>query len=337
MPLMRTIEPPIATRSAPQTPDLRFLNMQAWNVRWSDRRSSNKHAEAVLDSLSKHAHDAPNSAAGLAYRTLAWQARWRGDYVSANRLARVAFDHLQDENQPSAQADLHSVLAVIHMCRGRGDLAKDHVQEGLHLINRAGEQASDTRVDLHLHEAILFCFAKQMERAAVTALKAMDMAPRADSARVHRVIAKYQMLGPDNHDNLGHAMQALVLSRRHNMRTLLPYTLETVANCHVALGQLKRARACLSEAERLCIEDEDACGATVVAFQKVHLEIEDGNLTGALDIARSGLDICVERGFSVYKKRFTMLIAQISDDLQDRDMAAKHWRALHFLNEAEVN
>lgn len=316
-------------------PDLRFLNLHAWNIRWQERAQSRAQAERVLHEIKAQTGEAALTQSGLAFRTLAWQARWRGDYRATEKYAKVAFDHLRQTEAPDAKAELHVMLGLMTLSQGRRDLSREHLAAGFELVRETGQSLKTTEVDLRLLEAILYRYAEQMDEASRSATAALDLADARDAARVHCAIAKFGFLGNDPHDLLGHGMQALVLARRYRIHVILPYALETVGLRQLEIGQWDRADKSFAEGFQIGSEDGDASVLANIRGGQVHLARLRGDPDTALALARSGLDIAMQKGFVVCAKRFLRNIAEISDEARDSETAARAWKELFLLKESE--
>ena len=70
-----------------QSGDPALLNRMAWSARWSDRAKSCQYASRALEVAEGCQNKRSRIARGLAFRTLSWQAKWRGNFDEALRLA----------------------------------------------------------------------------------------------------------------------------------------------------------------------------------------------------------------------------------------------------------
>lgn len=293
-----------------------FLNHHAWAVRWQDRAKSVAMAQAVLE-FSRAAGKARSLGArrrnGLAMRTLAWQARWRGDLESAESLAHRAIARLKDEGADSAIADVLATLSAVHCCRGRRDLARECIEQGLEAL--ASQPNVETRIDLLCVQAMIERQARRMRAAQSTLREAVSLSSRSERAQTEQSVARTLLMDDNPGEALEHAKTAIAKAREHSNRIVLPYALEAAAAAHIELGHTRRAEELIGEGEELAIEDGDRRARTHLGFQRARLAERQGDLESALRLSLEGQDAARVFGYSQLQKRFLDRTAALQEAL----------------------
>lgn len=279
-------------------------------------------AQAVLD-FSRAAGKARAVGArrrnGLAMRTLAWQARWRGDFDAAESFAHRAMARLKDEGAEPAMADVLATLSIVHCARGRRDLARECADDGFRQLSVQPNTA--TRIDLLIARAIVERCARRMEAAQDTLREAMALSSGPELARTEQSVARSLL-----HENLPsqaleHARTAVSLAREHGNRVILPYALEVLAAAMVELGRFDRAATVLHQGEIIAAEEQDPRAECQLLYHKARLTQRQGDPDAALALAGKGLDCAAGMGFSLLQKMFLECAAQLQED-QGQTVAA---------------
>ena len=186
---------PSAFMRQDHTPDARLCNHIAWSARWRDRKFS---IEAATKALSRA--DAPDGLdpveAGLALRTLAWQATWKGQFAAAEDYADRAILFLEESDSWAALVDAHVAKATIHLTRFRMDLAKEDLQIARQIVAR--DRRPDTLVNLLCTETILLRIYRADDEAYACLTEAMHHASGNEEARVLHQLARFYVY-VDNH------------------------------------------------------------------------------------------------------------------------------------------
>ena len=115
-------------RSELPSGDPALLNRVAWSRRWSDRNISTDHACTARKTAIAGSGKRSRVQQGMALRTLAWHARWRGDLDKAMTHCLNAETFLPEREHAEARSILYGILGSIHFARNRFDLATCSVE-----------------------------------------------------------------------------------------------------------------------------------------------------------------------------------------------------------------
>lgn len=313
--------------------DPSLINRQAWQIRWECRARSTSLAEAVLG-MGEPTGEAEDPW-GEACRTLAWQARWRGDFDAAEFYCTASLASAERSTRcaPALRGEAQATLAIVHYSRGRRDLARQAVRDGLSAIRSA--DLPETRAELLVLGAVVLRYGRG-DVATLRALdRAMTLARGAMRPRVHHVLARILRTDGLPCDAMSHAMQALTGARRHRNRVLLPYALEVVASCHRTLGAPERARRYLSEGLELAREDGDRRAECHLLRELSLVDRDMGRTRAAHSAARDGLRLARDMKYELWERHLILQLAELAETTGDAGAALSAYKRLHHLSEAE--
>lgn len=311
------------------TNDPRFLNRKAWALRWEDRTESTALARRAKAECGAGA----SSEQGLACRTLAWHAKWRGNFNESAAQCTQALACLSEEHDKGALAQVHSILAVIHYSRGRRDLARDAVMNGFVCLGHAGPV--EARIDLLASHASILRYAQKFTESRTLLDEALSLSDGAERARMHHNIARHLAFVEDHDAAWTHAQEALKLARRHNNRVILPYVLELLGAGSRRKGRLDAARTGLIEGLAISRADEDIRGQCQILQELALVEQDSGDRLAALAAAQDGLGLAAALSYPIWEKQFLLQIAQLHEANGYYASAMKTWKALYRLQERE--
>lgn len=296
--------------------DPTLLNRIAWERRWSSRKTSQDYAQAALDAASKGVGERSAAGQGLARRTLAWQAKWRGDFDESLIDCLTVESLLSEADFPSARADVYSILGVIHYSRNRLDLANCAVDRGFYLLNsRENEEDVPTLVDLLTTRATIQRYAGEKARAGLTLGRALDLAEAADRARVNQNIARWLMNDEDFIKGLEHAEQSLDGATEFKNRVILPYSYEVAGACLSGLGESDKAAECFVKGLEVAESDGDRRAQCQLLEQYACMRLRGGDVAGARDLFEKGGKIARDMGYSLWQKTFALGLADAHEKL----------------------
>ena len=198
-----------------------------------------------------------------------------------------------------------------------------------------GREAQDTKIDLLNSEASIERYAKRHEKAAELLDFALHLAEGQETARVHHNIARNLLTEKNTDDMLGHAMQALVFSRRFGNRVVLPYVLEIIGACQISSGHLDRARISLEEGLSIGNQDDDQRATAQVLYELARLERRASNLEKSIEHAQTGLKIAQELEYAVWAAKFLRVLAETFEEMGNIANASRMWKELFLMKERE--
>ncbi|KAA9007027.1 tetratricopeptide repeat protein [Histidinibacterium aquaticum] len=315
------------TPDDPLIVDAEFLARQAWSLRWSSRQRSCEMAEAALEASDRQ------SVTGSAYRTLAWQSRWRGSFRWCGIFGRKALEVLDPVRSPDMVGDVHASLAVMHYSSGRRDLGIDAVESGFRAIGPQGH--TETRVDLMAVRSRILRHRNRPEECLSMLLRAQELVQGAPAARIQMEIARHLNATDEPEEALRHGLEAVVKAQHHDNRLVLPYAFEVVAATQIALGQLVRARRHLEDAWTCAEETEDTRARCLVRYQRGRLARAEGNPYEALAEFEAGLEAARMMPYAYGEARLHRELAELHEEAGLADAALASWKSYARLKRAE--
>ena len=304
-----------ALMTSPPSGDPALLNRVAWKCRWASRDKSDAYAKAALRTIGSRPPPHLKSAFGYALLTLAWQAKWRGEFDKAMRRALDAESYLPEAKHPEARAHIYSILGVLHYSRNRLDLAASSVERGLGLVDP--DEHTEAYIDLLTTKATVQRYRGDRSRSGLTLGRARDLATRAELARVEHNVARGLMADDAADKGLKHAQVALALCQEHDNRVVLPYAQEVIGACFVVVEDFEKAEAAFSNGLDLAIEDNDFRAQCQIIHRHASLEYARKDLERARDLNRFGAQIAKEMNYHLWGRDFAFALATIYEELGD--------------------
>lgn len=309
--------------------DPALLNRVAWRCRWSCRDKSETYAKAALKTASETKSDKMKAPRGYAYLTLAWQAKWRGDFDTSMAHSLECENYLSETRYPECRGHIYSILGVLHYSRNRLDLAANSVDRGLSLIEP--EDHREAYIDLLTTKATVQRYKGDSARSGLTLARARDVAFGAELARVEHNIARGLMCDDMVLKGIEHAETSLELCEKHDNRVIVPYTLEVLGAFHVAHGDFSKAEKAFSDGLDVAIKDRDFRAQCQIIQRHAGLEHARNDLERACDLNRFGAQIAKEMNYDLWSRDFALALAGVYEDLGDlRKSVDEHKRAWRF-------
>lgn len=311
--------------------DPALLNRIAWERRWSCRKTSQEYARSALESASKGVGERSTSGQGLARRTLAWQAKWRGDFDGSMSDCLAVESLLTEADFPRERADVYSIMGVIHYSRNRLDLANCAVDRGFYLLNsRELDEDIPTLIDLLTTRASIQRYSGEKARAGITLGRAFELAEGAETARVCHNIARWLLADEDYAKAHDHAEQALDAAVNFKNRVIMPYGYEVAGACQAAMDQTDRAAVYFKQGLEVAREDGDRRAQCQLIEQYARMELRLGHIAEARDLFDKGAKIARDMGYSLWQKIFALGLADVHEKLGNLQVALEQhkfaWR-----------
>ncbi|SLN72644.1 hypothetical protein ROJ8625_03861 [Roseivivax jejudonensis] len=321
--------PRIGGTDAARRIDDGFINRQAWAIRWQDRAQSVEMAFEVFRLVES------GLSYGLAHRTLAWQALWRGDLGAAADHGALALDMLAGGGTRGAVAiaDVHSVFARLYAIRGRRDLSRVALEDGFAALG--GANAPGTRAALLCAQACVQRLGRHFDEARESLRLAMVLGEAQDSVALHGELSCLEEADGNNDAAMSHAMRAVTSAQASRNRVLLPYAMTALARGHRLRGGRDRARAYLAEARVVAEADDDPQALSLVFLHMADIEIDDGQPRAALRAVETGLRHARGLGHVLLEHRLLRRAADLHEVLDDAAAALQAYKRLVTLLEAE--
>ncbi|CAN0566128.1 unnamed protein product, partial [Ectocarpus sp. 12 AP-2014] len=102
--------------------DPALMNRIAWARRWTDRTTSTEYAISALQTAKGGQGRRSRKEQGYAMRTLAWHARWRGEFDASFEYSLKAESFLSEAENPVTRASVYATLGMVQFVRSRLDL-----------------------------------------------------------------------------------------------------------------------------------------------------------------------------------------------------------------------
>jgi tetratricopeptide (TPR) repeat protein len=314
----QTMAEQTATQSDSQGGDPALLNRVAWARRWNDRSRSVELARCALKTAAASVGKRSRVEQGLALRTLAWQAKWRGDFDSSLDYCLRAETLLPEAANPAARGDIYAILGVIHYSRHRLDLANCAVDRGFHLLRKEPEETHrETYVDLLATRATIQRYSGEKARSGITLGRARELAREQDLARVDHNIARWLQSDGDPRRGLEHAERALEIAHRSGNRVILPYAHEVAGACRAEMEFFDAAAAHFAAGFAIASEDKDQRAQCQIIREHGNLELARGNTAYACDLFRTGASIAADLGYQLWQKTFALSLAKTYETMGD--------------------
>ncbi len=318
-----------AAQTALPRGDPALLNSVAWRSRWASRHKSETYARAALKQIGDNPTAALAAARGYALVTLAWQAKWRGDFDTSLTLGLEAETLLPERDHADARAHTYSILAVLYYSRNRLDLASSAVERGMRIAEP--DLHREAYVDLLATKASIERFKGSRSRAGLTLGRARDMAQGADLARIEHNIARWMRDDNAAAKGIKHSEIAIDLCARHANRVVLPYAHEILGACLVAQKDYDRAERAFSAGLDIAIADRDFRAQCQIIQHHAALEHARRNLERARDLNLYGAEIAAQMQYPLWERDFALALAQVYEELGDLQCSlSAHKRAWRF-------
>lgn len=230
-----------------------FLNHIAWTRRWRDRGLSTTQAARVV-ALTRGAPELCLDH-GLALRTLAWQAKWRGDMDGALALCEQAIEPLRMSAAQDALVDVYSILGIIYLTQYRFHDARVALSSGLDLVSYA--TPSETRIDLMTSYASFLSNTGRQDDAGDYLLRAQTEAKGLEQSRIQQNMARFHLLLGNIPEAGVFAARGIALSHQCNNQVILPYLHELLGASMLARGMHDMARGVIEDGLRIATADDD--------------------------------------------------------------------------------
>jgi tetratricopeptide (TPR) repeat protein len=297
-----------------------------------DRERSQALAEQVLDITDPHQATAQKLPRASALRTLAWQAKWRGDFENSASYCLQAKQRVDPNAARGILVDVYSLLGVIHYSSGRRDFAGRMVHRGLSLLDDS--VPAEAHVDIYVTRSTILRYRGRIEEARQALEIAWDYASGAEKARVEHNIARAHSHDGAAAKALEHAEIAVKLGRRYNSRVILPYALEVLGTALIKQDTPAEALPYLEEGLALARSEGDRRACCQLLKESGHAHRLLGQTGTALAHLTEGRAIAQEMGYPLWLKAFSETLGGLYEDTGDFEKAATAYKEVVALQNA---
>jgi tetratricopeptide (TPR) repeat protein len=296
-----------------------------------DRHRSTSLSQRVLD-ITDPEGDTSRVARASALRTLAWQAKWRGDFEGSASYCLQAKQGVDASLAPAILVDVYSLLGVIHYSSGRRDFAARMVSRGLSLLSES--VPAEGHVDLHTTRSTILRYRGRREEARHALEIARQHAKGAEHARVEHMIARAHIHDGAPVEAEHHAQTALDLARRYNSRVILPYALEVLGTALLQQDQAEQALPFLEEGLALARTEDDRRACCQILRELGRVQQKRGNTALALSHLIEGHRIAADMGYPLWLKSFSETLGALYEDAGEYRKAATAYKEVVALQNA---
>lgn len=261
-----------------------------------------------------------------AFRTLAWQAKWRGDFDSTAKFCTKAKQRVDRMTARHVLVDVYSLLGVVHYSAGRRDFAARMVQRGFDILDDT--VPAEAHVDLYTTHATILRYRERMGEAKDALQTALELAVGAERARVEHNIARAINHDGNFSEGLERAENALSLARRYGNRVLLPYALEVLSTSLTGLDREREALTFLEEGLAVALADDDRRAECQLLKQLGVAQRNLGFEDDACKTLQRGRAIAQEMGYPLWHQSFALCLAELYEKRADFKAAAEAYKAV---------
>jgi diguanylate cyclase (GGDEF)-like protein len=325
----------VATIDSADVALLADLIEQGWAERWDDCARCYAAADELLAVCEERDHPVLTASC---LRTLAWCARWKGDFLESRTYARRAIRMLGRADAPDVAAALHSVLAQVEFCLGDPARAIACSEKGLALIERTSP--GESHIDLYSTQAALFRYQGQTEQAHACLEHALGIAvgrfPH-DEIRVMCNLARLQA-------QLGDLPAARITAESACRRApdsesylLRGYIHELLGSVCLLQDDLPTARQHIEAGLQLALDRGDRRLECEIRGAVAAYHAASGDLARALDVARAGLRVAEQLQFRLWEIMYLEQISELHEKLGEYSQALTVFKKYHEQKKAIFN
>lgn len=302
-------------------------------MRWRDRRASESYAaRALLDAGSS---ERGYLEAGRALRTLAWQAKWRGDLTKSLNYCDRALDFLEKSGGWVERSEVYSILGVIHIGHMRMDLAENAVRAGYACLEH--RDCIDARVDLMTTDAFVHIHQNRVERGFQTLEQAEKMAEGMQISRLPQNFARLLMYCGDHAEAEAYSLRGIEICKKAGNWVVLPYMHEILGNALTERSDWSAAKQVFRAGIEAAHADEDL-RAKCQLFQRMgHLLLKTGAYDEARDALRYAARIAQVLGYHLVEARVQRELAEAYEAMGDIHAALAAMKAVDRIERSRRN
>lgn len=299
-------------RSELPSGDPTLMNRVAWARRWSDRDASVEYALSAQKKAIAGTGRRSRAEQGLALRTLAWQACWRGalDEAMSNCLSAETF--LPESDHVETRASIYSILGAVHFARNRLDLANCAVDRGFWLLRDVPESAFDqVMTDLLLRRSTIQRFSGEKARASITLGRAREICAGEMENLVDYATAAWLLADGDAEVALDRALEGLNSAKTLGNRLIQPYLHSVLGGCDAKLGRADAAIDNFKLGLSIAEKDGDNNAECFLLRGYAQMEKDCGNAEEAMRLLRKAAHTAKTQGFAFEQKRVALDLAEV--------------------------
>lgn len=296
--------------------DPALINRIAWARRWTDRDTSTEYAINALETAKNGQGRRSRKEQGYALRTLAWHARWRGEFDACLEYSLRAESFLSETEHPATRASIYSSLGMVHFVRSRLDLALSAVDRGLWLVqDLLDDDTSSVRTNLYVVRAMIQQQNGDRARAGTTLSRARECAGPEDLPLVEQVTANWLL----RHNEIDRALEASLTAQSQaedaENRIILPYIHAVTGVCYTRKKDVIEAISHFNAGRELAEADQDLRALCYLHLCRAQLELTRGETEAARPLLQEASKIAKKQNLPLMRKEVALALADTFEKL----------------------
>ena len=296
--------------------DPALMNRIAWARRWTDRDASTEYAITALQTARDGRGRRSRKEQGYALRTLAWHARWRGEFDACFEYSLKAETLFSETEHPATRASIYACLGMVHFVRSRLDLGMSAVDRGLWLVRDLTDvHTNSVQTMLYTTRAMIQEQSGARARAGMTLSRARDLAGPEDLPLVEQVTANWLLRHNDIERALKHALIAQKQADEVDNRIILPYIHAVAGSCYARNNKCVDALAHFNEGMRIAESDQDKRALCYLKLSRAQFELKRGDTEKARELLLAGGAIAKRQNLPLLQKEIALSLAETFETL----------------------
>ena len=296
--------------------DPALINRIAWARRWTDRDASTEYAICALQTAKDGQGRRSRKEQGFALRTLAWQARWRGEFDACFEYSLKAETLMSETEHPATRASIYACLGMVHFVRNRLDLAISAVDRGLWLVRDLTDVHTNAeQVNLYTTRAMIHEQSGARARAGMTLSRARDLAGPEELPLLEQVTANWFLRHNDVERALRHAKIAQKQAEDTENRIILPYVHAVAGSCYALKQRDIDAVFHFNNGFKLAESDQDLRALCYLNLSRAKFELKRNETEKARELLLAGSAIAKKQNLPLLQKEIALALADTFETL----------------------
>ncbi len=296
--------------------DPALINRIAWARRWTDRDASTKYAINALDTAKDGQGRRSRKEQGYALRTLAWHARWRGEFDACLEYSLRAESFLSETEHPETRASIYASLGMVHFIRNRLDLATSAIDRGLWLVrDMSDENTASIQTNLYAVRAMIQQQNGDRAQAGTTLSRARELAGPEDLPQVEQITANWLLRHKDADRALEHALAAQKQAEDTENRIILPYIHAVSGLCYARKKNTIEAVSHFGAGMALAEADQDKRAVCYLNLSRAQFELTRGETEAARPLLQDASLIAKKQNLPLMRKEIALALAETFEKL----------------------
>ncbi len=296
--------------------DPALMNRIAWARRWTDRDVSTEYAINALQTAKGGQGRRSRKEQGYAMRTLAWHARWRGEFDAALEYSLKAESFLSESEHPVTRASVYATLGMVHFVRSRLDLGMCAVDRGLWLVrDMSDDDTASVKTNLYAVRAMIQQQGGERARAGMTLSRARELAGPEDLPLVEQITAYWLLRHKEVERALEYALGALTHAQKAENKIILPYIHAIAGSCYGLQKKEIDALAHFQDGLKLAEEDQDQRALCYLNLHRAQFELGRKEIEKSRTLLLEASAIAKRQNLPLMRKEIALALARAFEEL----------------------